>query len=159
MSHGKYLFALLSLLCPGCAHIDFGGDGMTYYDPKPYLFVSTTTECITTATVVTLPEKKKAMKLESGYGSAELSASLSNGMISSVGQKTDTKVPETIAAVGSVAGAVMSTKSTDVSKQLPLCKPTAKMYPIKEDGKPEDQPLPHNFNAEPLPKEFSIPKQ
>ena len=37
------LWIILGLLLPtqSCAHIDFGGEGLTYYDPKPYLFVST----------------------------------------------------------------------------------------------------------------------
>ena len=91
----KASYLVVCLAVSGCAHIDFGGDGLTYYDPKPYLFVSTTKECVTTATVVTIPEAKKVMKFVSGYGSSELSATLSNGMIVSVGQSRHGKVTGT----------------------------------------------------------------
>lgn len=111
----------------GCAHIDFGGDGLTYYDPKPYLFVATTKECISTATVLAIPEVKKVMKFQSGYGSADLSTSLSNGMISSVGQKTDTKIPETLASIGTAAGGL--NLMAENGKQI-ICKPSAALYPI-----------------------------
>ena len=124
------LCTLVLALLPGCAHIDFGGDGLTYYDPKPYLFVATTKECVSTVTVIAIPEVKKAVKFESGYGSADLSVSLSNGMISSVGQKTDTKIPETLSAIASLGTAAGGLKlMTDPEKQL-VCKPSATLYPI-----------------------------
>jgi hypothetical protein len=110
-----------------CAHIDFDGKGLTYYDPKPYLFVSTTQECVSTATVVMIPEIKKVMQFKSGYGSAELSASLTNGMVSSVGQKTDTKIPETISAIASLGTAATGFKTAEVGKKV-VCKPTATLY-------------------------------
>ena len=113
---------------PGCAHIDFGGDGLTYYDPKPYLFVSTNKECVTTAVVVSVPEAKKAMRFKTGYGSAELSATLANGMIASVGQKTDTKIPETITSIAAL-GTAVGTMTAAPGKQV-ICKPQAILYPI-----------------------------
>jgi hypothetical protein len=124
-------------LVTGCAHIDFNsGDdhAMTYYDPKPYLFVSTTKDCVTTATVVVIPEKKKAMKFETGFGSAELSATLSNAMIASVGQKTDTKIPETITSIASLGTAAAAYKAVAPPGKQVICEPTAKLYPIT-DGK------------------------
>jgi hypothetical protein len=137
----KAVCLVVFLLVSGCAHIDFGGDGMTYFDPKPYLFVSTTKECVTTATVVTIPEAKKVMKFVSGYGSAELSATLSNGMIASVGQKTDTKIPETISAIASLGTATAGFKAkAETGKQL-ICTPAAKLYPILSGVPDLDHPL------------------
>ncbi|HVC38132.1 MAG TPA: hypothetical protein VNF46_06995 [Gammaproteobacteria bacterium] len=119
-------FSLLS----GCAHIDFGGDGMTYFDPKPYLFVSTTKECVSTATVIMLPNDKKVMKFESGYGSASLTVVLSNGMIASVGQNTDTKIPETLSSIAGLGTAAAGIRAlTTTGKQI-ICAPTAILYPI-----------------------------
>ena len=131
-------FCVLSLfLLSGCAHLDFGDDkGLTYYDPKPYLFVSTTKECVTTPTIVVMPENKKEVKLKSGYGSADLSVNLSNGMITSVGQKTDTKIPETIASIaslGTATGGLMKVMAAP-GKQV-ICTPTATLYPV-ENGAP-----------------------
>ena len=123
---------IVMYLLSGCAGIDFGGEGLTYYDPKPYLFVSTTAECVTTATVVVVPEVKKVMKFKSGYGTAALSATLSNGMISTVGQTTDTKIPETLSAIaslGTAAAAFRSNLAGDQDKKL-TCSPEASLYPI-----------------------------
>lgn len=130
------------LLVSGCAHIDFGGDGMTYYDPKPYLLISTTKDCVTTATVVVIPETKKAMKFVSGYGSSELSATLSNGMIASVGQKTDTKIPETITSIATLgtAAAVALKALPEAGKQV-ICTPTATLYPVVSGIPDVKQPL------------------
>ena len=136
---GGYL--VVFLLVSGCAHIDFGGDGMTYYDPKPYLYISTTKDCVTTAMVLVIPEAKKVMKFVPGYGSSELSATLSNGMIASVGQKSDTKIPETITSIAALgtaaAGALKVTAKaeTEAGKQI-ICTPTARLYPVVS-GKPD----------------------
>jgi hypothetical protein len=131
MSKAITTFCLVAmLLITGCAHIDFGGDGMTYFDPKPYLFVSTTKDCISTATVITIPETKKVMKFVSGYGSADLSATLTNGMIASVGQKTDTKIPETITSIAGLTTAAAGLRALkDPGKQV-FCTPTAMLYPV-----------------------------
>lgn len=134
----------LSLLS-GCAHLDFGDKGLTYYDPTPYLFVTTTADCVTTATLVVVPGSKNAVKFVSGYGTADLSLSLSNGMVTNAGQVTDTKIPETITAIsGLTTAAVSAMKAPPPSKEAvkppPTCKPTAKLYPIVA-GAVEEKPL------------------
>ena len=132
-------FFLVVTLC-GCGHIDFGGtDGrLTYYDPKPYLFVSTNKDCVTTATVVVLPAEKKSLKLIPGYGVSDLSVGLTNGMITSAGQKTDTKIPETISAIADLAKAAggFVKMRPEPGKQV-ICTPSATLFPI-ENGKPDD---------------------
>jgi hypothetical protein len=145
----KAVCIVVFLLVSGCAHIDFGGDGMTYFDPKPYLFVSTTKECVTTATVVVVPENKKVMKFVSGYGSADLSATLSNGMIVTVGQKTDTKIPETINSITSLgtAAASMFREKAATGIQV-ICTPTAKLYPIVSGIPDLDHPLSFKVDKE-----------
>lgn len=114
----------------GCAGLQFNDgfrpDALNYYEAQPYLFVSTTRDCVSTATVVALPGAKRSVTLKSGYGSADLSVSLSSGIISSVGQKTDTKIPETIAAIGSLAAAAAPLTT---EKQV-VCDPTATLYPV-----------------------------
>lgn len=119
---------IVSIGISGCAHIDFGGEGMTYYDPKPYLFVSTTKDCVTTATVVVIPEAKKVMKFVPGYGSSSLSATLANGMIASVGQTTDTKIPETITSIASL-GTAFKSAAAESGKPV-ACTHTATLYPV-----------------------------
>jgi len=142
------------LLLSGCAHIDFndftdGKGGATYYDPKPYLFVSTNKDCVCTATVIVLPEKKRTVTFHSGFGTADLSVSLKDGMITSAGQKTDTKIPETIGAITSLAtaaGGLMKVKP-EPGKQV-ICTPSGKLYPI-ENGVPDNQ----------KPIEFKVDKE
>lgn len=129
-------FFVVTLGASGCAHIDFGGDGLTYYDPKPYLFVSTTKECVTTATVVIIPEKQKSMKFISGYGSSDLSATLSNGMIVEVGQKTDSQIPDTIRSIASLGTAAAALRTSATTGKDSACAPAAKLYPVV-DGVPD----------------------
>jgi len=138
----KYISILLLSALSGCAHIDFGNEGLTYYDPTPCLFVSTSKECVTTATVVIVPGAKRSLKFKSGYGSAELNASFTNGMLASVGQKTDTKVPETITSVAALGTAIAGFKAlADTRKEEPpkqvTCVPTAVLYPIDASGLPD----------------------
>lgn len=83
----------------GCAGIDLGDGGLTYYDPVPYLLVSDKADCSQSVTAVTLPGEKRSLRFKSGLGSAALNVALANGMITSIGQETDTKIPETIAAL------------------------------------------------------------
>jgi hypothetical protein len=74
-------FAAVSFLT-GCAGLTFGPEStnaLTYYDPKPYLFISTSADCVSTATIISVPETKKGVSFNSGYGTADLSITLSGG--------------------------------------------------------------------------------
>ena len=122
----------------GCARIDFGKGGLTYYDSKPYLFVATTQDCVTTATVVLIPATTKHLVFKSGYGSSNLSVTLTNGMITNVGQQTDTKIPETLATIPSLVTAASGVKGAQ-GKQL-ICTPTANLYPINNSGANSGKP-------------------
>ena len=57
--------------------------------------------------IVYLPDLQNPVyaKLRSGYGSANLSLAFQSGMLTSVGQTTDTKIPETITALAGMATA------------------------------------------------------
>jgi hypothetical protein len=132
---------LLVISWCGCARIDFGGkDGrLTYYDPKPYLFVSTNKECVTTGSVLVLPAEKKSLKFIPGYGFADLSVSLNNGMITNAGQKTDTQIPQTISAIADLAKAAAPFKALPAREG---CPPSATLYPII-NGEPDlTKPMP-----------------
>ena len=93
-----------ALATAGCAELEFGDGydprGATYYDPAPFLMVSYNKDCEATASLITLPDPAhvRHVRPKTGYGSAELSATFANGMLASFGQKTDTKIPETITA-------------------------------------------------------------
>jgi hypothetical protein len=133
-------FAAVSFLT-GCAGLTFGPESpnaLTYYDPKPYLFISTNGDCVSTATIISVPETKKGVSFNSGYGTADLSIALSGGMVTSVGQKTDTKIPETLNSVATLATAVGGLAKSMVPKEGG-CKPSARLYSIDKgvvDPKP-----------------------
>ncbi|HEY2775029.1 MAG TPA: hypothetical protein VGK20_13360 [Candidatus Binatia bacterium] len=144
MRQVQLLAMLVATALCGCAGIDFDstGPGLTYYEPRPYLFVTTTRECVSTATVISIPDRKKTMKFRSGYGSSDLSATFSGGMVTAVGQKVDTKIPETITAVSSLATAAGGLGLMEAGKPAPgskpkaaECTPAARLYAI-ENGVP-----------------------
>ena len=101
----------------GCAGLQFYSDqnlqtqetGVKFYYPKPYLLVSRTgaKDNPVQVSVIYLPDQSKPIyaKLKSGYGSADLSLAFQNGILTNIGQKTDTKIPETIAALAGMATA------------------------------------------------------
>ena len=129
----------LALASSGCASLEFDAKtkpGLTYFEPVPYLAVTTTTDCKMTAAVLVLPGDKKMLSFHSGYGSADLSASVANGMLQAVGQKTDTKIPETITAVAGLATAVKGVAAAEPGK--PDCSKSAYvvLYPIR-NGDPD----------------------
>jgi uncharacterized protein YceK len=117
-----------SLVMTGCGSLVFNKEpqagALTYFEPAPYLMVSTGPNCVTSAQVVALPGQQRSVTLRPGMGTTELNVSLSNGIITSVGQKTDPKIPETI---GAVTGLLSGIKSLDVDGKCPV---DTKLYPI-----------------------------
>lgn len=121
----------------GCAGLQFNSrpepDALTYNEPVPYMLVTTTKDCVTTATVVSIPGRQRSVAFRSGYGSADLAVNLDHGIITSVNQKTDTKIPETITAVSGLATALgKSVAAVNATKKEVICKPTAKLHAIKD---------------------------
>lgn len=128
------------ILLSGCAGLDFGEEGLSFYEPKPYLFVSVNKDCVSTATVISLPGNKKSVKFKSGYGSADLSIALSNGILTNAGQKTDTKIPETITSIASLGTAMAALSATEKGAKQVICKPSAILYPIEKGVPKLDSP-------------------
>jgi hypothetical protein len=120
---------LLALAMPilglaGCAGLDFGEGydphAVTYYDPVPFLVVSFNKDCEASASVITMPDPRRMrhVKPKTGYGTANLTSNFGNGMLTSFGQTTDTKIPDSVPQLLSLAKAfgVLESKGTD-------CKP------------------------------------
>ena len=120
--------ALAATALTGCAHIEFGADkGLLYYEPVPYLIVTRGADCTVSATLLMLPGREKHLQLAEGYGSADLKVTLSNGMITEVGQNVDNKVPDTLASLAALRSATFAKQG--------CAGPPAILYPI-EDGLP-----------------------
>lgn len=146
MRHMTAFFgALTSLFLSGCAGLVFNSSekegAMTYWDGAPYLLVTTAADCTVTASVIMLPSEKKSVSLRSGYGSSELSLKLQNGMIAEVGQTVDTKVPETLTGLASLATAMKTQSQSGLESTR--CG-TSVLYPIR-NGVP-DTGNPVRFN-------------
>lgn len=141
----------IAFLVTACAGLDFGEKGLAYNQPKPYLFVSVNKECISSATIISIPGTEQHVKFKPGFGSSDLSITLTNGMIASAGQKVDTKIPDTITAFASLGTAVAGI-AKDRDNKAASCQPSANLYPIT-DGIP-DHKKPINFPvdlANPVP--------
>lgn len=105
------------MLC-GCAGFEFydnpelGGPetGIKFYTAKPYILVSRTgaKDKPVEIQVQYLPDISNPLYAnpKSGWGSADLSLALSNGMLTTFGQKTDPKLNELITSLGSFASSL-----------------------------------------------------
>ena len=100
----------ISLFLSGCATVKFYNDpglknetGIRVYSPKPYLLVEyqvTKTVALKTS-IVYLPDLSdpQYIKIKPGIGSSALKLELENGILTSYGLTTDTKMPETIGKI------------------------------------------------------------
>ncbi|MEM1262464.1 MAG: hypothetical protein AAGH76_08710 [Pseudomonadota bacterium] len=139
----KYLvLGALTLLASGCAGLDFEADkGLVYFEPVPYVHYKVTPKCEATVSVVALPGERKHLAFKTGYGSSTLSAAVSGGILTSVGQATDTKVPETLTAI---AGLKTAGLLADGGGDGVACPPVSLLIPFKAGKLDMD-------TAEPLP--------
>jgi hypothetical protein len=104
------LFIGFLFLMSSCATVKFYGDetltnetGLRIHYPRPYLLVEydvTKTVNLKTS-VVYLPDLQNPqyVRIKPGLGSSALKIALENGILSSYGLTTDTKMPETLGKV------------------------------------------------------------
>lgn len=130
----------LTVILSGCATVKFYSDkeltkesGIEFYSPKPYLIVekNPAKDVSMKMSIVYLPDfnNPKYAKLKPGFGSSDLKLSLENGIITSYGITSDSKIPETITAIGGlVSGIGTSYKSLAEAVDL-----------LKEDKKEVEQ--------------------
>jgi hypothetical protein len=106
---------MIGALCvsAGCAGVRVYSDaamknetGVKVFAPKPYLMVSRTgaKDKPVELSIVYLPDKADAyyIKQRGGFGSNDLSVKTSNGILTEFGTKSDSKIPESLTAMGSL---------------------------------------------------------
>ena len=112
----RVLVAVAAIQSIGCAHISFHDSthpernlGVEYYKPKLFLLLTSSGVGAYKADILTLPDlsQPRYALLHSGYGANNLSLKLNNGILTDVGQQTDTQIPQTITALGSLATALV----------------------------------------------------
>lgn len=140
-----YAFLLsfgIFFLLTSCASVKFFTDeglknetGLRVYSPKPYLLVeyqTTKTESVKTS-IVYLPDLSdpQYIKVQPGIGSSALKLELSNGILTSYGLTTDTKIPETLGKITDLL-----TKSTmsiaDITRNKTEGEPDQLVYELFE---------------------------
>lgn len=96
--------------------------GIKFYSPKPYLLVARTEnkEKPVDVQVIYLPDLAKPMYAapRAGLGSADISVALQNGMLTSFGAKSDSRIPEMLAALGGLDQAIATASKTRRERDL-----------------------------------------
>lgn len=134
------LVCATSVACFGCAGVNFYSDanlktqtGIPIFATKPYLLVVETgsTEKPIEVTVVHLRDAERVIYADprSGFGSSNLTLTLTNGQLASFGLQTDPKIPELIDSISGFitaradaarAAAVREPPRRDLSKAFEL---------------------------------------
>lgn len=103
MLRTRACLASLALTVSGCAGLEFHGeprdDAFTYLEPAPFAVLKTAADCSVSVETLVLPGKRRSVRLKSGWGSSKLTLKTTNGMLTEIGQDTDTKIPETLTAL------------------------------------------------------------
>lgn len=119
------IFIIIALYITSCASVKFYDNkdvrkanetGIKFYSPKPYLLVekNPSKDVSSKSTIIYLPDfdSPTYVKLRPGLGSTDLKLSLERGILTSYGITTDTKIPETITAIGGLLGDAVSSFET-----------------------------------------------
>jgi hypothetical protein len=120
MQKSLVTLACCACFCAGCAHVEVThvddkdkSDGVHFYEPRPYLLVTKTASASgpneLTNQIIWLPDHNKRFKVEfkGGWGTMNGSVKLQNGwLLDTLGAQTDSKIPETITAVGGLITAI-----------------------------------------------------
>lgn len=124
----------------GCAGIEIDGstkEGITYFEPVPYVLTQTLSDCTQTVTPVVLPGTKRTIRLKPGLGITKQTVTFSNGMIASVNSESDQQIPSLMTAAAAVSSAGIFFTGTK-------CVPNSILTPLSSG---QDIPLPPHIPA------------
>ena len=118
-------------LAAACARFEFYTDpslqgpetGIKFYAPKPYVLVGRVggSNKPVEVSIVYLPDLSQPYyaKARSGWGSSNLTMKLSDGALTECGQQVDSKGPETLSGIASLATALRA-RSTNLAPNAAL---------------------------------------
>jgi hypothetical protein len=104
------LLAIVIFLMAGCARVEITKildeksykEGLRFYRPHPYLWVTKDPEGALQSTIIWLPNKKEeyVIKVKGGIGTVSMTGTLENGWnLTEFGETRDSKTPEMITAL------------------------------------------------------------
>jgi hypothetical protein len=116
-------FGMVVLEIAGCAGVRVYSDarmsretGVKVFAPKPYLLVARTgsKDKPIELSIIYLPDTNDAyyIRQKGGWGSSDLSVKTSNGILTEFGTKSDSKIPESLTAMGSLLTAAAGAYKT-----------------------------------------------
>jgi len=115
--------ATVSIGAMGCAGVRVYSDpamthetGVRVFAPKPYLLVSRTgaRDQPVELSIVYLPDTRDALYIrqQRGWGSNDLGVRMTNGILTDIGTRSDSRMPETVDAAGSLLRAAAGAYKT-----------------------------------------------
>jgi hypothetical protein len=143
------LLLACAVTAAGCAHTSFYTDpdmtkktGFLFYTPRPYLLVARTgdSDKPVEVSVVYLPDMEHPQFAvpHSGWGSSEMSITITNGVASMFGGNTDARGPETISALASLLGSgadlVKTAAELKAGEKTEIRQRTFELYEILQTG-------------------------
>lgn len=110
---------ILAIVISSCASVDFNNkngvdDGFMYYPAKPFLLIEKKDNTIVSK-IISIPdtENPKWIKQGEGWGSAEMSFEIENGMLKTFNSKSDNKGPEILTSIAGLATAKAALDTVD----------------------------------------------
>jgi hypothetical protein len=139
------LMGVLITAITGCASVDFNNsdgvdEGFLYYQPQPFLLIEKKDKNIISR-IISIPntEKPRWIKQGEGWGSAEMSFEIDNGMVKSFNSKSDNKGAETLASIAGLATAKSALDAVDAGIKVAEIS-AAKMNAVNIVGIPTPTP-------------------
>ena len=128
----------------GCARLVFDGPdakGVRFYEPQPMIVRTVAENCAVSNTLMMTPnlDSARTVRTTTGIGSNKLEVSFENGMITSLGQTTDTQIPQTLEALSTLTGTVLNAGGENFlpngeGGKPTVCQPVFEVFRIDAQG-------------------------
>ena len=138
---------LAAVLTSGCVGLKFtdvdrnaagqlaSAPGVLFFDPAPHLVYAQDEKCVTSISLVMLPDISRPRSVEVTSGlTGKASVTFANGMITTISGENSVNIPELIAKIDGALGMVEGGAP---------CTPSARLFRLQASGPPSEVVLPH----------------
>lgn len=133
MLHSFHYYGVLALAITttACARVEVTkladaktySEGIRFYRPVPYLVTSQKDGCTRQIVYLPDPDEEYLIRVLSGYGAVDAKVTLENGWnLTALGETRDSKIPETITAVGGLLAGARATGFAPERSAAESCK-------------------------------------